>query len=57
MKINVICANDSMELAFPPDTDAKIINVELARIKKLMDGRYDHNSVYVHLDEVEFFAG
>ena len=56
MKINVICANDSMELAFPPDTDAKIINVELSRIKKLIADKYGHKSVYVHIDEVEYFG-
>ena len=56
MKITVICANDSMELAFPPDTAAKVINVQLSRIKKEMDGRYPSGNVYVHTDEVEYFA-
>lgn len=57
MKITVICANDSMELAFPPDTDAKIIASHQQRISTEMDHKLGVGRVYVHLDEVEYFPG
>lgn len=54
MIISIICANDSMELAFAPGTDAKIIASHKRRISKEMDRKHGVGVVYVHLDEVPF---
>jgi len=59
--IKIICANDSMELAFLPDTPKEIIQAEILKIKDKMDKLYPsnsgfgNNSVYVHIHEVKLY--
>ena len=61
MMIKIICANDSLELAFLPGTPDEVIEKEMQRIK----AKYLKSCppafpgllppVYVHLHEVEVF--
>ena len=54
-QITIICANDSMELAFLPGTNEQIIEQEKRRIKKEINKRYKPNNIYVHLHTVELY--
>lgn len=53
MFVTVICANDSMELAFLPGTPFNAIESHKRKIKRKMDKRYPDRNVYVHIHEVE----
>ncbi len=61
MKVTIICANDSMELAFLPNTEPKIIEQQWQKIEEKYIERYKHQrippSIYVHLHEVDVFTG
>ena len=59
-QIKIICANDSMELAFLPDTPDSIIQTELSKMKDKMNKQYPSDSgfgsrVYVHIHEVKIY--
>lgn len=51
--ITVICANDSMELAFLPGTSDNTIVKHKRRIKREVDKLHPSANMYVHIHEVE----
>jgi len=54
MKITVICANDSLELAFPPGTCKDIIEEYKLKVKQKLNEQYPNNNIYVHTHDVDF---
>ena len=55
--ITLICANDSIELAFHPDVKSGVIEKHKKRITKKLTERYKHTmhtNIYVHYHTVEF---